>query len=153
MRSWPVAAIVAVGGLALGFALLSGPDPNQVPTTDQVANRMMSPFCPGLTLEECPSGQSSRVRAEIDQLVARGATNAEIDRWIVDNYGEVALARPGGSLAWITPPLLVVAGLAAVALILRRRVKPAAGPEPEELSERDESRFEQDFGRFHKGSE
>src|SRR5687768_14641008 len=147
MKVWPIAAIAVLGGLALGIALGSGPDPDAVPTTDEVAGRMMSPFCPGLTLEECPSDQASRLRTEIDQMVGRGDTNAEIDDWIVDNFGEVALARPGGPAAWVAPPLVMLAGLGAVLLFLKRRNRTAeprpAGPA--ELSAEDESVFEKDF--------
>lgn len=158
MRVWPLAAIAVLGGLALGVALTSGPDPDAVPTSDEVAGRMMSPFCPGLTLDECPSDQASRLRAEVDEMVRRGDTNAEIDRWIVDNFGEVALARPGGSLAWVAPPLAVLAGLGVVMLFLRRRTGGGeAGPEPRatvpELSEQDEKLFDRDFKNFKRGSE
>jgi hypothetical protein len=143
MRVWPLAAIAVLGGLALGIALTSGPDPDAVPTSDEVAGRMMSPFCPGLTL---------------DEMVRRGDTNAEIDRWIVDNFGEVALARPGGSLAWVAPPLTVLAGLGVVMLFLKRRTgggetdleSPATVPE---LSEQDEKLFDSDFKNFQRGSE
>jgi cytochrome c-type biogenesis protein CcmH len=158
MRVWPLAAIAVLGGLALGVALTSGPDPDAVPTSDEVAGRMMSPFCPGLTLDECPSDQASRLRAEVDEMVRRGDTNAEIDRWIVDNFGEVALARPGGSLAWVAPPLTVLAGLGVVMLFLKRRTgggetdleSPATVPE---LSEQDEKLFDSDFKNFQRGSE
>lgn len=157
MKVWPIAAIAVLGGLALGMALTSGPDPDAVPTTDEVAGRMMSPFCPGLTLEECPSEQASRLRTDIDELVRRGDTNEEIDAWIVDNFGEVALARPGGPVAWLAPPLVMLAGLGAVLLFLKRRnrhpePKPA-GPAPAELSAEDENLFERDFRNFRRGSE
>lgn len=152
MKAWPLAAIAVVGGLALGLSLVSGPDPDDVPTSAEVAGRMMSPFCPGLTLEECPSDQAARVRAEIDEMVRRGDTNEEIDRWIVGNFGEVALARPGSSLAWVAPPLLALAGAGAVALILRRKVRPAP-EDPVELSPDDEMLFERDFGTYKRGSE
>lgn len=153
MRVWPLAAIAAVGGLALGLTVLSGPDPDAVPTTDQVASRMMSPFCPGLTLEECPSDEASRVRSQIEEMVQRGDTNAEIDRWIVDNFGEVALARPGSSVAWLAPPLVALAGVGVVIVLLKRRVKPAPAVGPVELTPQEESRFQQDFDRFGRGSE
>jgi cytochrome c-type biogenesis protein CcmH/NrfF len=154
MRVWPLAAIAVLGGLALGMALTWGPDPDAVPTSDEVAGRMMSPFCPGLTLDECPSDQASRLR---DEMVRRGDTNAEIDRWIVDNFGEVALARPGGSLAWVAPPLAVLAGLVVVMLFLRRRTGGReAEPEPAttpELTEQEEKLFDRDFENFQRGSE
>ena len=158
MKVWPLAAIAILGGLALGMVLTSGPDPNAVPTSDEVAGRMMSPFCPGLTLDECPSDQASRLRAEIDEMVSRGDTNAEIDGWIVDNFGEVALARPGGSVAWVAPPLVVLAGLGAVLLFLKRRTSDGAAetapvPPGPELSPQDESLFNEDFKNFRRGSE
>ena len=158
MKVWPLAAIAILGGLALGMVLTSGPDPNAVPTSDEVAGRMMSPFCPGLTLDECPSDQASRLRAEIDQMVGRGDTNAEIDGWIVDNFGEVALARPGGSVAWVAPPLVVLAGLGAVLLFLKRRTtgggaETAPVPAAPELSPQDESLFDTDFKNYRRGSE
>jgi cytochrome c-type biogenesis protein CcmH len=157
MKVWPIAAIAVLGGLALGFGLASGPDPEAVPTTDEVAGRMMSPFCPGLTLDECPSDQASRLRADIDEMVRRGDTNSQIDRWIVDNFGQVALARPGGTLAWVAPPLAMLAGLAAVLLFLKRRSRSAepgpAAEAPPPLSTEDETVFEQDFQNFRRGSE
>lgn len=153
MRLWPLAAIAALGGLALGMVLTSGPDPNAVPTPDEVAGRMMSPFCPGLTLDECPSDQATRLRAEVDEMIGRGDTNAEIDRWIVDNFGEVALARPDGSLAWVAPPLMVLSGLAIVLVFLKRRSGTDPAPAPPDLSPQDESLFESDFKNFRRGSE
>ncbi len=157
MRVWPLAAIAVLGGLALGMALTWGPDPDAVPTSDEVAGRMMSPFCPGLTLDECPSDQASRLRAEVDEMVRRGDTNAEIDRWIVDNFGEVALARPGGSLAWVAPPLAVQAGQVEEMHFHRRRTgRREAEPEPAtmpELTEQEEKLFDRDFENFQRGSE
>lgn len=73
MKVWPIAAIAVLGELALGIAITPGPDPGSVPTTGDAAGRTMSPFCPGLNLEECPSGEASRLRTEIDQMVSRGA--------------------------------------------------------------------------------
>lgn len=158
MRAWALAAVAVLGGLALGLAFTSGPDPDAVPTSDEVAGRMMSPFCPGLTLDECPSEQANRLRAEVDEMVRRGETNAEIDRWIVDNFGEVALARPGGSPAWVAPPLAILAGLAVVLLFLKRRTgeRKTAGESMAtvpELTEQEENVFDRDFKNFRRGSE
>ena len=91
-------------------------------------------------------------------MVRRGETNAEIDRWIVDNFGEVALARPGGSPAWIAPPLAVLAGLGVLMLFLRRRTGGReTGAESmatvPELTEQDETLFDRDFKNFRRGSE
>ncbi len=158
MRLWPLAALAVIGGLAFGMVITAGPDPGAVPTTDEVAARMMSPFCPGLTLEECPSDQASRLRGEINQMVLRGDTNEQIDRWIVDNFGEVALARPDGTLAWVAPPLAVLAGLFVIMLVLRRRQPPGQARTPideatSQLTPEEERVFDKDFGNFRRGSE
>lgn len=158
MRLWPLAAIAVVGGLALGMVLTAGPDPGAVPTTDEVAARMMSPFCPGLTLEECPSDQASRLRGEINEMVLRGDTNEQIDRWIVDNFGEVALARPDGTLAWVAPPLAILAGLFVIAFVLRRGRTPGRAGTPldkeaPQLTPEEEGVFDKDFRNFRRGSE
>lgn len=123
-----VAAAVAVcAGIAVLGALLiaaGDQDPGATPTPSQVAGRTMSPFCPGLSLEECPSQQAGELRAEIERRIAAGATNRQIDRWLVAEYGESVLARPPQAVAWIIPAAFVLAGLAAVAYLLGRR--PAA---------------------------
>ncbi|MGH2770917.1 MAG: cytochrome c-type biogenesis protein CcmH, partial [Actinomycetota bacterium] len=69
---------------------------------------------PGLTAAECPSGQAAELRRTIDALVASGATNREIDAWAVANYGEAALGRPRGLLAWLAPAAAVLVGLGLV---------------------------------------
>lgn len=78
----------------------------------------MSPFCPGLSLAECPSEQASELRAQIDGRIASGASNREIDEWLVADYGESVLARPAQAISWIVPAAFVLGGLAAVAFFL-----------------------------------
>lgn len=143
-------ACTAMVGMLL---IRSGPDPDAVPTADDVAGRMMSPFCEGLTLEECPTDRSTRLRDQIAQMAAGGATNRQIDRWMEDNYGVVSLGRPRTALAWIAPPLAGAAGLAIVMFILRSRKMTPPADTPPELTDADEDRFNNDFNRFVRGTE
>ena len=103
-----------------------GPDPNAVPAAEAVENRVMSTWCPGLTLAECPSGQASVLRQKIAARVADGWTNRRIDAWLVDSYGEGVLGRPRSAAAFLVPAVAVAGGGLAVAFVVRRR--PGGGP-------------------------
>ena len=152
------AAVVGVSVCAALIAVLfgtSGPDPDSVPTADEVAGRTMSPFCEGLTLNECPHSKSTSLRAQIESMVGEGATNREIDQWMARNYGIASQGRPGAGLAWLAPPALAVLGLIAVFAVIRQRKAPPTPVEPAaaELSEADEARFTADFQGYVRGSE
>lgn len=121
-RRAAIAAMVCAGlaGLSVVYISAARDDPKAVPTASEVAARVMSPFCPGLSLDECPSGQSADLRAQIEDRVAGGATNSEIDRWLIENYGESVLARPPHAVSWMVPAAFVIAGLGAVSFLVSR---------------------------------
>jgi cytochrome c-type biogenesis protein CcmH len=98
-----------------------GPDPDATPTAQAVDNRVMSQWCPGLTLAECPSSQAAALREKIAAHVAEGWTNRRIDAWLVDSYGEAVLGRPRSAAAFLVPLIAVAAGGLVVAFVLRRR--------------------------------
>jgi cytochrome c-type biogenesis protein CcmH/NrfF len=152
VRLWPAAAAAALGALVTVVALGSAPDPNSVASAEAVAGRMMSPFCPGLTLEECPSQQAAELRSQIAAKVRAGATNREIDDWIVANYGESALARPRTVMAWLAPALAAGLGLLALLSLLRRRRPPEPQGALPEISEADRAKVRQDMTEFLGGA-
>lgn len=110
--------------VAVGVSLSAGrgPDPQAVPTARGVADRIMSPFCPGLTLTECPTVQSAELRNEIAAKTEQGWTNQQIDQWLVDDYGRGVLGRPPNPLAWAIPVgFLILAGSMVWRTLARRR--------------------------------
>lgn len=122
----------------------------------------MSPFCPGLTLDECPSSQATELRQKIDKRIAAGATNQEIDSWLVADYGESVLARPPSAISWLIPAMVLLAGLAALLFALAARGKVARGKvarpsaEPVISDSPDSparSRMLKDLSEFAKGTE
>lgn len=121
----------------------------------------MSPFCPGLSLEECPSEQASELRARIQRRIAAGATNAEIDRWLVADYGESVLGRPPGALSWMVPAAFVLGGLACILYLLGTRGRNESRTQPRReqagsaspASSRYRPRMLEELSSFDKGTE
>ena len=104
-------AALAVGGLVFAAVAAGRPEPGATPTPQEVYERTMSPFCPGITLAECTTRQSAALKQEISAKISRSWTNTRIDSWLVLTYGRDVLGRPRGLAIWLAP--LIAGGLAA----------------------------------------
>jgi cytochrome c-type biogenesis protein CcmH len=80
----------------------------------QLFDEVMSPFCPGRTLANCPSPRAATLRDQIKERLAAGATGEEIVDSLYAVYGDIVLGAPRprgfGLLAWIVPGVFVLAG-------------------------------------------
>ena len=153
MRYWTNIAValflvLLAGGNAWaqeGPALL---EPIQAhPEGDEAIKRLRSPYCPGLMLEVCPTPTAKMLRDSIQTLAHQGTPADSIVAWMLANHGDEYLAVPrtwgSGLLAWVVPPLALLAGLAFVFLALRQlksggRGEPSS-PRKEPLSAEEES--------------
>lgn len=150
---------IVIAGLAMLAAALAlgarGPDSDANPTPEEVAARTMSPFCPGLTLAECPSSQSAQLRDRIAEMVDDGWTNRQIDAWLLDSYGEAAMARPRGPLAFVVPISIVLAGGIVVTLMILRWGRTRDGiVDPETaITSRERERLNLELKAFSEGTE
>lgn len=157
-RTFLVLFVAALSALTAGLLIAARrPDPNAVPTTIQVAERTMSPFCPGLTLSECPSSQSVELRDRIAEKVDAGWTNSRIDDWLIASYGESVLARPRAPVAFAIPIALLMSGAVAVMVLTFRwaRARQTGPPELSEpfLSDADRQRLAAEMRTFAEGTE
>jgi len=108
-----------------------------------LAQELMSPFCPGRTLAECPSGKADSLRMWIIMQEAAGRPRAEVEDELYERYGDVIRAAPRaqgiGLAAYIAPVVVFLLGGAAVVMFLRvqkRRSReskqaPSAASDPE----------------------
>lgn len=120
-----------VVGLAALVVLSSSParaaDPSEVDLGGRVASlgrSLMSPFCPGRTLQACPSGQAAAWLADVRAWVAEGRTDAEIVRRLQARVPGFDLAGPPPSTGWLlglAPIGLASSILIAAFVVLRRR--------------------------------
>jgi cytochrome c-type biogenesis protein CcmH len=112
-----------------------------------------------IPLPEAQSPQATRERAFIKRQIAAGLSEAQVKRALVAEYGQAVLGLPsthGFDLAaYIVPPIVVLMGLGALALLVprwRRRAREAPDPvdalEGPALDPADVARLDQDLARF-----
>jgi cytochrome c-type biogenesis protein CcmH/NrfF len=122
---------------------------------------LQSPFCPGLTLESCPSWYADSLRTEIRQRMARGESAARIRAELARDFGQQILGEPSWHgfdvTGWIGPAVVMTLSAALLALRLRcRAVAPATAvlrgrPDlellPPTLAPEERARLEEDLAR------
>ncbi len=98
-RSVARAALVAWVSMLLFVAaspaVAQGEAPSEPPAwAYRIAHDLMSPFCPGRTLAECPSPQADQLRLWILTQAAAGASQEEVEESLIGRFGEQILAAP-----------------------------------------------------------
>jgi cytochrome c-type biogenesis protein CcmH len=122
---------------ALGAALLLAPVAAPSAAADErwayeLPRELMSPFCPGRALSECPSEHADRLRMWIVDQARAGRTRAEVEADLFAQWGDQLRQAPRpegvGLVAYLVPAAFLVAGGALLALFLRRQRGGAAAP-------------------------
>ena len=115
------------------------------PTLAEIESEVVCPTC-HTTLDQSSSAVADRMRTFILGRIAAGDTKSEIKRKLVEDFGEQVLASPPkrgfNLLAWVLPPVLVVAAGAILAVLAvrwsRRRdaTAPDDAPAPDPVLDR-----------------
>ena len=131
VAAW-LAAVLPTGAALLGpsAAFAQESEAHQYhPAAQEAISKIRSPFCPGQTLEICPSWQAEVLRDSIDEWASSGLTADSLIELVVATHGEEYRGFPQrsgtGLLAWVMPPAALVLGLGLVVLALRRLRGPA----------------------------
>ena len=99
----------------------------------QLSNEVMSPYCPGRALSDCPSPQAAELRQWIVEQENAGVSRSEVEQELFQVFGDQLLQAPRaegiGLLAYLIPALAFAAGGALVVFFLRRQRSPSAGEE------------------------
>lgn len=102
-----IVALAAYGGRAVPTSLDA--------RTAAVASQLRCLVCEGESVADSPSDFAVGVRGLIRRDLRAGESPAHIDAFLVSRYGNRILMAPSpsgiGAVAWLAPPLLVLAGL------------------------------------------
>ncbi|MEU9822938.1 cytochrome c-type biogenesis protein CcmH [Pseudonocardia alni] len=128
--------------LVLAMAPAAGEDRVQ-----ELAERLRCPVCTSVSVAESPSDTAVAMRQVIEDQVAVGRSDDEIEAYFRARYGDWAVIDPPASgstlLLWLLPAAATVAG---AALLLTRRSRRAGLDEPEP-SEAEQARVDQALDR------
>jgi cytochrome c-type biogenesis protein CcmH len=144
---------LAVGLFALTLVAPAFASDSQ-PTLAEIESEVVCPTC-HTTLDQSSSAVAVRMRTFIRARIAAGDTKSEIKSKLVDDFGEQVLASPPkrgfNLLAWVLPPILVVAAagiLAVLAVRWSRQREPAAADETPPLDPSLDRRIDDELARL-----
>jgi len=144
VRALRLALVLALLALAAPAVAQSNPEDPSISATQlpadapswayELASELMSPFCPGRTLADCPSPNAASIRMWIVVQAAAGRTRDDVEQELFDRYGDVIRSAPRaeglGLTAYIVPAAAFVAGGLLVAFVLRRLTRRGSAPPP-----------------------
>lgn len=109
--------------------LAQGSNPPTDDEVNAVAKQLYCPVCENTPLDVCPTQACAQWRDLIRLMLSQGKSEAEIKQYFVDNYGARVLNEPPRTglnwLAYIVPPVVILAGAFVVFRALRAWKKPA----------------------------
>jgi cytochrome c-type biogenesis protein CcmH/NrfF len=98
----------------------------------EIYKTTMSPFCPGRTVDACPSPNATAWREDIRRWVAEGVSTEEIRRRLKERSDQDLSGAPSTSLDAVLPIGATVVSLILLGLLLRLLVRPAnSTPSPD----------------------
>jgi cytochrome c-type biogenesis protein CcmH len=126
-------AVPLLFALVLAFFAPPAPTYAQAPelTVNDVAEDLYCPLCANLTVDVCELEVCADMREVIEQKIAAGESEAQIQAYFIEQYGQKVVAKPSTSgfdlLAWILP--FAAVGVAAIGLTFWLRSRPTAQPQ------------------------
>lgn len=96
-----------------------------------LSSDLMSPYCPGRTLADCPSPDAAVVREEIRARLERGESESEVRAALETRFGLDVRGLPRDAFGWIAPIVILVTGAGLLFFALRSLSR--RGPRSPEL--------------------
>jgi cytochrome c-type biogenesis protein CcmH len=113
--------VIAVVGIVVTLVIAPGAAPTDAERSAVLAAELRCPDCQGLSVADSPTASAREIRRQIDELVARGATDDEVRAHFVARYGEWIRLAPSSTALWLIPFGVVAAGLVLLGAWLVRR--------------------------------
>ena len=125
-------AVAALAAVSLLTTAAHGQDRAQIEKdANEIYNSLLSPFCPGRLISNCPSSQAADLRQQIREQLEAGATKDEVVDELYAVWGEEVLGGRRGPLSYGVPiGVILLAGGLLVAWLRGTSRRPAAHVSP-----------------------
>jgi len=101
------------------------PDPAQEAAAREIFQEVRCLVCQNESINDSDAELARDLRRVVREQVAAGRDPSQVKAFLTDRYGEYVLLKPafslGNAVLWLGPFLAVLAGLAFLALRVRRR--------------------------------
>jgi cytochrome c-type biogenesis protein CcmH len=101
------------------------PSTKVIEETDYIMGTLMSPYCPGRLLKDCPSGQAFQLKEKISTRLQSGEKLQAVIDDLINTFGDQIRAAPQakgfGLVAWIAPGLFLLIGAVLIFVWLKSR--------------------------------
>lgn len=110
-----------------GEAAPATADPELEARMTRITSELRCLVCQNQSIADSQSGLATDLRQQVRELLQRGQSEQQVIAYMTERYSDFVLYRPPlkGStlLLWFGPALLLVAGVATLITVLRRRDK------------------------------
>ena len=111
----------------------------------QLAAELRCLVCQNQSIADSNATLAVDLRNQITEQIAAGRSDGEIRQYMADRYGDFVLYKPpitAGNLAlWVGPFVLLLAGLVAAWVVIRKRATAPAPPPGDERLKALEARY------------
>ena len=139
-----VIALIATAVLAGTTPALAAPED----VANEVSAEVMSPFCNGVTLHDCPSQAAQDLREQIQTWAEAGWSKSRIIDELADRFGPGIYATPRDSEgigAWALPVGALLAGIALLTWLAPRWTRRRRADKPPPVDAADHARIEREL--------
>lgn len=132
--------LLVLAGLLAAPVSAQGAQPPTDDDVNAIAKELYCPVCENTPLDVCATQACAQWRDLIRLKLSQGETESQIKQYFVENYGARVLNEPPREglnwLAYLVPPVIILAGAAFLVRALRMMKKPvvaapAEGPRVE----------------------
>lgn len=125
-----LAALTIVLALAPGMGLAVNPsevlsDPVLETRAREISAELRCLVCQNQSIDDSDADLAHDLRVLVRERLTAGDSDAEVLQYVVDRYGEFVLLKPVLAvhtiLLWIAAPLVLLIGLAAIVIGVRRK--------------------------------